>query len=115
MTRQTSTEAFLKIKQSGLLSKRRWQVYEAVYFLGPMTSAEAFNAINRGSPIKSITQSRARFTELRDMGVFSEVGIKICSVTGHRAIEWDVTKNLPTMIKKTKKKKCEFCEGKGYK
>jgi hypothetical protein len=100
MTRETSIEAYMKIKESGLLSERRWEVYNVVYNNGPLTSAEAFRILNAGRPIKNITQSRARFTELRDMGVFKEVGEKFCSITGHKVILWDVTSKLPIEISK---------------
>jgi len=33
--------------------------------------------------------------ELKDRGVVVEVGEKICSVTGKKAILWDVTDSLP--------------------
>lgn len=103
-TRDTSILAYHKIKENGLLSQRRRQVYETVFNYGPMTSAEAFKIINQNSPIKNITQSRARFTELRSMGVFKEIGQKICSVTGHTAINWDVTSQIPVEIKSNLKK-----------
>lgn len=114
MTRQTSIEAYNTIKENGLLSARRWQVYKTVYENGPITSAEAFQIMNQGSPMRNITQSRARFTELRDMGVFTEVGKRICSVTGMTVILWDCTKNLPINFKKSKRVPCKYCDGKGF-
>ena len=50
----------------------------------------------------------SRFTELRDLGVIYEKGIKKCSVTGRNVIEWDLTDRLPIKFKnnnKTKKQK----------
>ena len=114
MVRDTSIEAYNKIKENGLLSKRRWQVYDVVYNHGPMTSGEAFKILNNGSATKSLTQSRARFTELREMGVFVELGERTCSVTGHAAILWDVTSKLPIKFEKPLRQKCPHCDGKGY-
>jgi hypothetical protein len=48
-----------------------------------------------------LSQSRARFTELRELGVIYEKGIKKCSVTGRNVIEWDLTDRLPIIIKKS--------------
>jgi hypothetical protein len=95
MVRQTSMDAYKSIKDNGLLSERRWQVYDVVFKHGPMTSGEAFGHLNAGVPLRNLTQSRARFTELRECGVFAEVGERDCKVTGHNAIVWDVTDRLP--------------------
>ena len=114
MTRKTSIEVYHKIRNQGLLSRRRLEVYATVWEYGPMTSAEAFRVMNRNAPIKNITQSRARFTELRDLGVFEELGEKICSVTGHKAILWEVTDRLPIKYEKPVRHKCPHCDGKGY-
>lgn len=102
MTRVTSAIAFQKIKDDGLLAQRKWEVYETVYYHGPLTSAEAFNIMNKNKPVRNITQSRARFTELRDMGVLKEVGVRRCKITGHKVIEWDVTDQLPRKREKPK-------------
>ena len=105
MIRTTSAEAYYEIKNKGLLGKMREQVYDTVYHYGPMTSAEAYLKMIEGKPVKSISQSRARFTELRDMGVLKEMVPKKCSVTGKRAIVWDITGNLPTELPKKRTKK----------
>lgn len=91
MTRQTSVDAYNKLKASGDLSLRRWQVYEVVYQYGPMTSAMAHQQLVHESRVGKIAQTRARFTELLDMGVLQEMGTTICPITGHRVILWDCT------------------------
>lgn len=50
---------------------------------------------NRLNGRNVLSQSRARFTELRNLGVIYEKGIKQCSVTGRNAIEWELTNKLP--------------------
>lgn len=101
--RETSIQAYRQIKQEGLLSKMRERVYDVVFHHGPCTSAEAYTLMTKVEKAP-ITQSRARFTELRDQGVFKECGRKTCSVTGRTAILWDVTDQLPSQLPKKKKK-----------
>ncbi len=109
--RNTSLAVFEKIRDNGLLSKRRLEVYDVVFNNGPLTSAEAVQIMFRKKTTPDIIpQSRARFTELRDMGCLSELGTKKCTVTGNESILWDVTCDLPRYLpkvlsKKEKKKK----------
>jgi len=98
-TRQTSIDCYNKIKQEGLLSKRRLQVYESIFNYAPCTASEVFNEKN----LK--TNQSGRFTELRDLGVIYEKGERLCSVTGRNVIEWDLTDRLPVNVKKSNKTK----------
>ena len=104
-TRQTSIDCFNKIRQEGLLSKRRLEVYEALYISAPCTSSEA---ITNAKTTFGVFGVSSRFTELRDLGVIYEKGEKQCSITGRNVIEWDLTGRLPITVKnnnKTKKQK----------
>ena len=102
--RQTSIDCFNKIKQEGLLSKMRLKVYEAILNNAPCTSGEAFATMTTKE--NQISQSRARFTELRELGVIYEVRNRKCTITGMNVIGWDLTDRLPVNIKKyTKTKK----------
>ena len=106
-TRQTSIDCYNEIKANGLLSKRRLEVYDALYISAPCTSSEA---IRNAKTTFGVFGVSSRFTELRDLGVIYEKGIKKCSVTGRNVIEWDLTDNLPIKIKssnKTKKQRIE--------
>jgi hypothetical protein len=100
MTRKTSIEAYHEIKASGLLSKRRFEVYDALFHYGPMTQMETF------VKLKHLSQHTVtpRFAELRKMGVIEEVGERACTVTGINVIAWDVTSSLPTQLPKGKTK-----------
>jgi hypothetical protein len=103
-TRQTSINCYNQIRAEGLLTKRRLQVYEAIFRNAPCTSAEAMKGLLNGNNV--LSQSRARFTELRELDVIYEKGEKKCSVTGRTVIEWDLTDRLPkdkTITKITKK------------
>lgn len=94
--RETSEYAYLQIKEEGLLSKMRLQVYEYLYFNGPATGTE-INLDMRG--IEGRDNYHKRLSELRDLGVVKEVGKRKCRVTGRQAIEWDVTNELPEKSK----------------
>ena len=89
--RLTSIDAYNRLKSSGALSRKRWHVYELIYEYGPGTSAEILEHWIRFHPEGVLTQSRARFTELRDLGLVHELGTVVCRMTGHSAILWDVT------------------------
>ena len=107
-TRQTSIDCYNQIKEQGLLSNMRFKVYEAILKKAPCTSGEAFATMTTKE--NQISQSRARFTELRNLGVIYEKGEKQCSITGRNVIEWDLTDRLPINIKnpnKTKKQRLD--------
>lgn len=115
MTRSSSIEAYNYIKETGALGRKREQVYGVLFLHGPLTSGEAYQYLNRTQSDGALTQSRARFTELRDMGFIKEVGKRACSVTGRVVIEWDVTDNTAAQTKpKPIKTKCPHCSGRGY-
>ena len=99
-TRQTSIDCFNKIKQEGLLSKRRLEVYEAILKNAPCTTNEALKDVHSGSHGVG-----SRTTELRDAGVIYEKDVRPCMVTGRNVIEWDLTDRLPVNIKKSTKTK----------
>jgi hypothetical protein len=96
-TRQTSIDCYNLIKAQGLLSKRRLEVYEAILKNAPCSSSEAM--ISNLNSTNVLSQSRARFTELRELGVIYEKGEKKCTITGKNVIEWDLTDKLPINTK----------------
>ena len=99
-TRQTSIDCFNEIRENGLLSGRRLEVYEAILKNAPCTTNEALQDVYSGSHGVG-----SRTTELRDVGVIYEKGEKKCSITGRNVIEWDLTDRLPVNLKKTNKTK----------
>jgi hypothetical protein len=96
--RQTSIDAYNEIKNNGLLKKLHWQVYSHLYHHGPQTSGEVYQQLGVQQRVPS--QLRARFTELREMGVLQEVGERPCGVTGRTCIVWDVTAATPVPLPK---------------
>lgn len=101
MIRETSIEVYHQIKQEGLLSRRRWEVYEVIFNQGPMSIGMVCTELaRRGIDSRSISP---RFAELRDMELIKEVRTDICKSTGREVIFWDVTSNLPKEFKREKK------------
>lgn len=112
-TRSTSIECYNQIKNENLLSKRRMEVYEAVFKCYPCTSFEAELHLNKKGFRKHISNIRARMVELRDMGVIYERDIRECSVTGRKVTEWAVSGKFPQELpaKKTTKQKAKELKG----
>jgi hypothetical protein len=93
--RRTSIQVYHEIRDNGLLSQRRWEVYRWLYHNGPATGREAILGARKQDHGPVISQTRARLTELRDMGVIEELGTVNDKVTGNEVILWDVTDKLP--------------------
>ena len=106
-TRQTSIDCYNQIKEAGLLAKRRFETFEAIFNSAPCTRQEALEHTN---PINALSLSAARFTEVRRIGVIYEKCVRPCRITGRNVIEWDLTDRLPINIKnpnKTKKQRVD--------
>jgi hypothetical protein len=88
MLRQTSLQAYEEIERSGTLGRLQGITYRLLYKDGPLTAQELCQAGGHAGLWK-------RLSELKEMGVAIEVGEKVCRVTGHMAILWDVTADLP--------------------
>mgnify|MGYP003627372896 FL=1 len=103
--RQTSIDCYNEIKNSGLLSKRRFETFEAIMKIAPCTASEVQHSINYNNGGRDCMK---RISELRDRGVIYEKDVRPCKVTGKNVIEWDLTDRLPVNIKnpnKTKKQR----------
>lgn len=100
--RQTSIDAYNKIKNDGLLSRARFQVYDILFNYGPLTAGEVFEIGQRQSFGHLLVKGSicARITELFESGVVAEVGVKNCRFTGHSATLWDVTDKTPIPLKR---------------
>jgi len=108
MVRKTSIDAYNKIVESGLVSKRRMEVYDVLFHKGPLTRSE-IDAIlqerEKGKPLPYRSHISSRLFELRGMNLVKEIGEKICKVTNMKVILWDVTDNLPSKLEKKKSNK----------
>ena len=108
MKRNTSIQAYQTIKENGLLSWRRMEVYECLYHHGPMTGKQLTISLNTNQSNSGAYATR--LSELRDRGVVQELGTTKCEYTGYEVILWDVTSNLPTDFKKPPSEKEELRE-----
>lgn len=102
--RDTSIEAYREIKESGLLSEKRFLVYDILFEHGPLTAGQV---VLMGRKLKSVIHTSAfqtRLTELRDLGVVYEVKKDNCPLTGRNVLFWDVTSKLPTKPEKRETK-----------
>lgn len=112
MVRETSIEAYNRIKDEGLLSQRRFEVYTQLYAHGPCTANELFKK-TRGISQVSQANIQPRLNELVALGVAREVETRECQITGNRVLVYDVTAGLPTKYEKTNARKCPHCKGTG--
>ena len=97
MTRQTSIDTYIKVQESGLLSRRRFQVYDVLFHNGPLSQTETHAHIKDAATLHSVGP---RFAELKKMGVIIEVGTRRCSITGENVYVWDVTDKLPVKFER---------------
>lgn len=98
MIRETSVKTYLEIKENGLLSKRRFQVYQYLFDHGPCFARQIHKALSmQGTNSSSFV---SRLSELRDAGVVKEVGETIDPETGMSVILWDVTQELPVKVER---------------
>jgi hypothetical protein len=94
--RQTSIDCYNQIKAQGLLSKRRFEVYEKLLTVAPCTASELQKSMDYNNGGRDCMK---RLSELRDLGTIYEKRERKCNVTGKIVIEWDLTDKLPIYAK----------------
>lgn len=114
MVRQTSVDCYYEIMEEGLIGDRQKIVYDFIIDNENLTDMEITIALGYKDPNKI----RPRRKELFDFGLILDGGIKKCSITGRKAHFWKINPkpDLDSLrgVKKKKKIKCSFCNGKGY-
>ncbi len=97
MTHETSMAAYEHAVASGLVTRRRAELLKIVAEHGPITASEAFNILKAriGPPFNFDSNTNARFTELRGLGVIVEAGTRPCNITGRTAIVWASSGTAP--------------------
>jgi Fe2+ or Zn2+ uptake regulation protein len=111
--KKTSIETYKKIKDNGLLSQRRMEVYEILFNFGPLTAHEVVKVARNKYPEANQTGFNARLSELEKMGVVNVCGEKVNPVSGCKNSLWETTDHLPIKIIKNYKQKCLLCNGTG--
>ena len=104
MARETSINAYNHIKENNLLGKLQFKVYQTLYYHGPLTGNEMRIVLDHDGNSGVYT---TRLSELERMGAIKALEKRVCSATGHKALEWDVTSHIPKSKVKaiTKKQK----------
>lgn len=104
--RVTSLEVYKKITDSGLLSKKRSQVYSIIYNGGIMSGSEVSKEYKKMYSASGYSESiRNRITELVQQGVVEEVSTGECPITKNTVLLFRTTNNLPVKIPKKESKK----------
>jgi hypothetical protein len=90
--RETSIQAFYNAVDAGIIETRRAQVWFGLKQTGVSTSGEVFEYLKEHLHLglRYDSNTCARFTELRDLGLIREVGRRACRVTGQVCITWEV-------------------------
>lgn len=99
-TRETSIEAYKANLASGLIPKRRQDIYTLLYERGPLTQNEAVRIYMKDSPTVNARSLGTRFSELVRMGLIKEIGKRADAVSGHLCILYEVTDGLVIPLKK---------------
>jgi len=102
MTQRTSIETYTEIKNSGLLSEKRWRVYDIFYQNNrPLTGAEVSQIYKSNYPSSQHSETiRNRITELKEMGLLAEFEVVDCTFTGRKVFSFITTNNLPDKLQK---------------
>ena len=87
MTRETSIEAYREALAGGLINRQHSEILALVLKRGPATSAET---VQDTVLAKNLNLTRARFTELHQVGWLKSLEPRHCRITGHRATVWDL-------------------------
>lgn len=94
--RANSIAAYNKIKQDGSLSKRRWEVYDALVRFGPATASELARHLPESPGGRGGKGNvHPRIGELIERGVARFVRDRACRVMGNVVEEYDVVDQLP--------------------
>lgn len=99
--RSTSIRAYREIRDNGLLSKRRFEVYDHLFHHGPSTARETSKILSKRFGTSEDSYN-SRFIELERQGVIKPVGEVENPHSGMKVTQWDVTANLPTKFESTK-------------
>ena len=91
--RVTSYLALREIRERGLLSAQRLEVYEALCRRGPQTGMELEAWLTPQGHARG--HKHKRLSELARLGLVRERPARRCRVTGHMAVEWEALDQLP--------------------
>jgi len=94
--RKTSIATYIDIERSGLLSKKRLEVFRILHDEGPLTGAQVSKIHGETYGANTVSETvRNRITELYEYGVVEEAGKGPCPITGREVIIWQVSGRMP--------------------
>lgn len=100
----TSSLAYKRICEEGLLSKRKLEVYDLLARYGPLTGRELFEHAKREYKSASLRDTfQQRLSELEERGVAEKIGERICKSSGQKAKLWAWRDGLPKEPKEKSK------------
>jgi len=104
MIKHTSLEAYRKVKESGILSKQREQVFEWFCEFAPCTINELINRVgDRHKPLfREPNHINKIPCQLQKHKVIEPYTSRNCRVTGNLSEVWRLTGNDPVKIKRKK-------------
>ena len=102
MVQKTSVETYHAIKNSGLISEKRMNVFD-IFYLNPtgLTGSEVSEIYRKENPTSQHSETiRNRITELFQMGVLAEVGVVECQFSKRNVMKWCCIDKMPIPLEK---------------
>ena len=112
MVKTTSIETYYSIKDSGVLSEKRMNVFD-IFYENPngLTGSEVSEIYKGKFPSSKHSETiRNRITELCQMGVIVEMGVSECPYTKRKVMKWCCVDRLPIPLEKKPTRKEQIKE-----
>jgi hypothetical protein len=112
MVKTTSIETYHSIKDSGVLSEKRMNVFD-IFYENPngLTGSEVSEIYKGKFPSSKHSETiRNRITELCQMGVIVEMGVSECPYTKRKVMKWCCVDRLPIPLEKKPTRKEQIKE-----
>jgi len=100
MIDENSKEAYMNLRDSGLLSKRELETYELILFNPNKTARELTKIAGKEDP----NYFRPRINELETLGVIKRNGKRVCDISQNTSYIWITNKTSGCIIRHNKKK-----------
>ena len=101
----TSKKTYTKVMESGLLSKRRKEVYKILYDHGALTGSEVSKIWRKENNYRGTSETvRNRITELMKMEVVKVVGLRLDPYSKQEVSVFSTNNKLPKKLPKKESK-----------
>jgi len=112
MIQRTSIDTYHAIRDSGVLSEKRMNVFD-IFYENPngLTGSEVSELYKSKFPTSKHSETiRNRITELCQMGVIAEMGVSECPYTKRKVMKWCCVDKLPIPLEKKATRKEQIKE-----